>query len=149
MNLMLTRKYHPEGTNGEIFHEGKLICYSIELPWKENSHGISCIPEGRYLLVKRYSEKFKWHLHVTDVKDRSFILIHPANDAQKELNGCIAPVSGLTGYGKGSLSRMAFEKVKSIVFPELENNKLVYLIVGPTPSSSKGEGEKDNNIFKI
>lgn len=129
MNLNLIRKYHPQGTNGEIFHEGKLICYSIELPWKENSRGISCIPEGKYLLVKRYSQKFNWHLHITDVKGRSLILIHPANDAVKELNGCIAPVTGLTGHGKGSLSRIACEKVKSIVFPELKKNNLVYLII--------------------
>src|SRR6185437_164153 len=129
MELILTRKYYPQGTNGEIFHEGKLLCYSIELPWKENSRGISCIPEGRYLILKRYSQKFNWHLHTTNVPGRSFILIHPANDAQKDLNGCIAPVTGLTGHGKGSLSRLACEKIKSIVFTELEKTNPVYLIV--------------------
>lgn len=38
---------------------------------------------------------------VKAVAGRSFILIPPANDAQKELRGCIAPVSILTAEGKG------------------------------------------------
>lgn len=129
MVLNLVRKYHPTGTNGEIFHEGNLISYSIELPWKENSFGISCIPEGQYLLAKRFSPKVGWHIHITGVKERSLILIHPANDAIKELNGCIAPVTTLTGIGKGSMSRIACQKVNSILFTEFDQNKPAYLIV--------------------
>jgi len=129
MELILLRTCHPKGTNGEIFYDGNPICYSIELPWLENQRGISCIPEGKYELKKRYSQKFKWHLHVTNVTGRSLILVHPANDAKKELNGCIAPVSGLTGFGKGSLSRLAREKIESIVFPQLEKNKSMFLII--------------------
>ena len=127
MILKLIRKYNPNGTNSEISLEGKLICFCIELPWLQNSRGISCIPEGKYELKKRFSQKFKWHLHVANVPGRSFILLHPANDAMKELNGCIAPVSGLTGHGKGSLSRLACEKINSIVFPQLEKQNVVLL----------------------
>lgn len=93
MELYLKRTYFPEGCNGAIFWQGQMICASIELPWKDNQREVSCIPEGRYPLVKRYSPKFKWHLWVKEVKGRSLILMHPANDAQKELRGCIAPVS--------------------------------------------------------
>ena len=127
MLLKLIRKYYPNGTNGEISLEGNLICYCIELPWLQNARGISCIPEGKYEVKKRFSQKFNWHLHVTSVRGRSFILLHPANDAMKELNGCIAPVSTLTGKGKGNLSRVANEKIQSIVFPKLEKQIPVFL----------------------
>ena len=99
MILVLTRNYFPEGTNGKLECDGKVICNTIELPWRNNEKRVSCIPEGEYFIEKRYSVKFKWHLHVLDVPERSFILFHSANDAQKELNGCIAPVTKLSGPG--------------------------------------------------
>ena len=101
MELELLRIYHPKGSNGNLSANGVGLCHTIELPWKENKNQVSCIPEGRYELVKRYSAKFKWHLLVKDVPDRVLILIHPANDALKELKGCIAPVFILTEEGKG------------------------------------------------
>jgi hypothetical protein len=101
MELELIRTYFPHGTNGELYHEGKRICFTIELPWLFNKHQVSCIPEGRYELVNRYSEHLGWHFHLKDVVNRSLILIHCANDAVKELKGCIAPVSILTSEGKG------------------------------------------------
>ena len=33
-----------------------------------------------------------WHLQIMNVSQSSFILIQPANDAIRELKGCIAPV---------------------------------------------------------
>src|SRR5690606_26150009 len=111
VNVDLLRVSDTRGINGEIRMEGELVCYAIELPWKDNARNISCIPEGSYPLVKRYSKRFGWHILIKDVPDRSSILIHPANDAQKELQGCIAPVTRLTGPGKGSESRIAFEKL--------------------------------------
>ena len=101
MKLELIRTYYPEGTNGEIFLNGNRVCSTIELPWKNNAPQVSCIPEGEYVLRKRYSPRFGQHYLLINVPGRSFILIHPANDALKELKGCIAPVSFLTGAGKG------------------------------------------------
>lgn len=129
MKLELRRKYHPHGTNGEFFFNNEKICNAIELPWKNNQRRISCIPEGIYRLRKRFSPKFKWHLEVMNVKNRNLILIHPANDALKELNGCIAPVSEITGEGKGIRSRIAFERLNEIVFPYLEKGFVIELVV--------------------
>ena len=129
MVLFLTRTYFPEGTNGKIQCEGKVICNTIELPWKKNEKRVSCIPEGKYFIRKRYSQKFKWHLEVVDVKNRSFILFHPANNALKELNGCIALVTKLSGPGLGLMSRKAFEKLKTLVYKALDNKESVVLIV--------------------
>ena len=129
MVLFLTRTYFPEGTNGKIQCEGKVICNTIELPWKKNEKRVSCIPEGKYFIRKRYSQKFKWHLEVLDVENRSFILFHPANNALKELNGCIAPVTKLSGPGLGLMSRKAFEKLKMFVYGALDRKESVELLI--------------------
>lgn len=121
--------YFPEGTNGVLSLNSKEICKTIELPWRNNKARVSCIPEGKYKIRKRYSAKFKWHLELINVKNRKYILLHPANNALKELNGCIAPVSQITGEGRGNESRKAFEKLKNLVFPYLENGFVVKLIV--------------------
>ena len=129
MELVLTRAYFPEGTNGRLECDGRLICKTIELPWRNNKRGVSCIPEGKYLLKKRYSLKFKWHVEITGVENRSLILIHPANNALKELNGCIAPVTSITGAGQGSRSRDAFNVVRTLVYDALDKNQKVSIII--------------------
>jgi hypothetical protein len=129
VDLVLTRTYFSDGTNGRLEWDGKLICYTIELPWFDNDKRVSCIPEGKYFLRRRYSVKFRWHIEVVDVENRSFILFHPANNAQKELNGCIAPVTKLSGSGLVLESRQAFIKLKNLVYKALEREDLVSLIV--------------------
>lgn len=129
MVLELTRTYFPDGTNGKLECKGKSICNTIELPWRENEARVSCIPEGKYFIKKRYSQKFQWHLEVLDVKNRSLILFHPANNALLELNGCIAPVTKLSGPGLGLMSRKAFISLKSMVYKALDNNESIELIV--------------------
>ena len=129
MVLRLSRTYFPDGTNGKLECEGKFICNTIELPWKKNETKVSCIPEGKYFIKKRYSNKFKWHLEVLDVKNRSLILFHPANNALQELKGCIAPVTKLSGPGLGLMSRKAFTKLKDLVYKALDSKESVELIV--------------------
>jgi hypothetical protein len=129
MVLMLSRTYFPDGTNGILECEGKFICKTIELPWKMNETKVSCIPEGKYFIKKRYSKKFHWHLEINNVENRSLILFHPANNALQELNGCIAPVTKLSGPGLGLMSRKAFSKLKNLVYPILEKNESVVLII--------------------
>ena len=129
MVIFLTRTYFPEGTNGRLECEGRFISYTIELPWKKNEKRVSCIPEGKYFIKKRYSNKFKWHMEIVDVSNRSLILFHPANHAQNELNGCIAPVSNLSGPGMGLLSRKAFIKLKDFAYKILDKDESVELII--------------------
>lgn len=125
MVLVLNRMYFPEGTQGILEWNGNLVCSTIELPWLDNQRRISCIPEGEYILQKRFSPKFQWHLHLQDVPGRDLILIHPANDAKKELLGCIAPVTQHTGIGKGSCSRKALTKLKTLVYAAIERHEEV------------------------
>lgn len=111
MELQLYRTHFKEGTNGVLLHQGQLVCLMIELPWKNNVKNVSCIPDGRYALQLRFTHRFGQHFLVQDVTDRSMILVHPANDALKELEGCLAPVLQHTGIGKGSYSRKALDKL--------------------------------------
>ena len=55
--------------------------------------------------------------------------ISSANNAQKELQGCIAPVTKLSGPGLGLMSRKAFTKLKNIVYKALDNKESVELII--------------------
>ncbi|MEI8075245.1 MAG: DUF5675 family protein [Bacteroidota bacterium] len=127
MELELIRTYYPEGTNGSLMHGDLLICSSIELPWRENRHQVSCIPEGSYVLVKRYSPHFQWHFELKDVPERDLILIHPANNAELELKGCIAPVTKLVGAGMGLESRMALERLKLLINPAIDKSETVFI----------------------
>jgi hypothetical protein len=136
MELELIRTYYPGGTNGKILCQNRLMMYSIELPWKENRARVSCIPEGKYQLVKRWSPKFSRHLQVMYVPRRTLILIHPANDALHELKGCIAPVSVITGVGEGTRSRQALEDLISLVYGALDQREQVFLIIKSDPYES-------------
>lgn len=127
MWIELLRLYHSGGTNGEVWIGNEFVCYSIELPWRNNSRSISCIPEGEYVLSKRFSKKFGWHIRVEDVPERSGILFHAANDALKELEGCIAPVTEITAPGKGLLSKPAFELFRTKVYSALNTGQSVWL----------------------
>ena len=129
MVLTLTRTYFPNGTNGILECEGKLICLTIELPYKNNETKVSCIPEGKYFIKKRYSKKFQWHLEISNVENRNLILFHPANNALQELNGCIAPVTKLSGPGLGLMSRKAFSKLKNLVYTILDKNENLELVI--------------------
>ncbi len=130
MELLLQRMYKTGlPTNGNLFYKDRLICHTIELPWLNNEHNISCIPEGRYQLNKCFSEKFGWHFTVRDVTNRKFIAIHPANDALKELRGCIAPVSDLLRAGIGTDSRHAMQLLTDLAFAEIKKGNTVYVTI--------------------
>lgn len=91
--IIRDKKSHQQ-TEGQLFVFDKngnelFRCFTLELPWKENQRQISCIPEGRYKVVPRFSQKYKNHLHILDVPNRTWILIHEANYVH-QLLGCIA-----------------------------------------------------------
>lgn len=129
MEIEIYRKYAPKGTNGTLKVDSEELCFTIELPWKENKTGISCIPEGKYEVKKRFSEKYGKHLIVCNVPDRELILFHPANNAITELRGCISPVSKITGDGTGILSRLAFNKLRDLAYSAIKNNETVTLTI--------------------
>lgn len=89
--------YLPDVTIGVMLVEGKFVCFSIELPWRENERNISCIPEGDYFANWEPSKKFQHGVfRLEKVEGRDGILIHVANRTN-EIRGCIAPNSYLDG----------------------------------------------------
>lgn len=80
-------------TTGKFFFdsdEGQQTFASLELPWKDNAKGISCIPKGTYKVITTFSNRFQkdmWQL--LDVPGRTGIRIHSANYS-RQLEGCIA-----------------------------------------------------------
>ncbi len=89
MNLTLkTFKSDDYGTFGQLFLEDEQLCYTVELPWKDNHHETSCIPAGIYECIPHSSDKFPNTWEITGVPDRSAILIHSANTIQ-DLRGCV------------------------------------------------------------
>ena len=94
-------------------------CVTLELPWKGNKTNLSCIPRGVYHVSHRESEKYGNHLHIEDVKDRSYILIHVANYVS-QLRGCIALGSSFADINRDGIldvtsSRNTLNKLVDIV----------------------------------
>lgn len=129
MEVELVRSYNPLGVNGVLFFKGSEICKTVELPWLENRPRVSCIPEGTYRLRKRYTPRFSSHFEIMGVPARKYILFHVANDAAKELRGCIAPVLRHTAPGKGTSSRAALDQMKKCLFPLLDKGAVIFLTV--------------------
>ena len=124
---LLIDRYAPEEkqTVGAFFGLDKnrsiiFECDSIELPWLDNKNDISCIPAKTYTVVKRWSKKYKHHLHITNVEGRTWILIHPANKVN-QLQGCIA--TGTTKeQGVLHQSKLAHTKLMNIILSKNINN---------------------------
>jgi hypothetical protein len=109
--LDLEREYYGNHTTGYLSIDGVFLAYTLELPWLDNQVNISCIPEGWYPLSLRNSRRFGSHILVEDVPGRKGILFHPANNALKELRGCVAPVMKVLGQGVGHYSRLALDLI--------------------------------------
>lgn len=94
-------------TIGRFWFKGEVV-YTLELPWKDNQKGISCIPTGSYEVEKTYSPRFKKDLYlIKNVPGRSGIRFHVANYAY-ELEGCIAP-----GLSKDDIDKDGVMDIKS------------------------------------
>ena len=71
-------------SSGRVVLKGVIV----ELLDKDNQNNISRIPAGDYKVKRRWSQKFKHHLHILDVPNRSYILIHTGN-YYYQLEGCV------------------------------------------------------------
>lgn len=118
-------------TFGKLYIDGKYLCETLELPWKNNERKVSCIPVGRYRLTQRHSPKFGHHYHLQDVPGRSFILIHTGNTA-RDIEGCV-----LVGMRTGRLggieavlaSKDAMAVLKAAIDPLYSEGKPISITV--------------------
>lgn len=95
-------------TEGRLL-AGDLALRTLELPWKDNYPGVSCVPQGTYQVVIAFSNRFQRLMpRLVNVPNRSGILIHPGNTPH-DTEGCI--LVGISEGPDGMLvnSRMAFD----------------------------------------
>lgn len=85
-----------QGTGGVLVLPGGVFCNTLELPWRENRTGRSCIPCGEYDVAVRQSPRFGPVYHVKNVPDRTWIEVHSGNLAgdiamgyRTHVEGCI------------------------------------------------------------
>lgn len=106
MRLRLLRWHSDQYvTLGTLFGPGGVICFTLELPYRDNSRSVSCVPLGTYSLLSYRSRRHGSTFLFTDVPQRSGILFHPGNTVA-DSRGCILPVSEIVGY-RGFRSREA------------------------------------------
>ena len=94
MKLILARSKrlsNDRQTTGVLFNEQlDELCKILELPWKDNKKGVSCIPAGEYRVIRHNAPSKGPSFWIQNVPRRSEILIHVANHTS-ELRGCLAP----------------------------------------------------------
>jgi len=91
MDLKLIRKWKTEKSIvGELLINSDHFSWTLELPWRDNQHLISCIPLGKYEVTLEPSEKFGGMItpHIKNVPGRDNILIHNGN-YPKDTEGCV------------------------------------------------------------
>lgn len=91
MDCIIERVYLPTETLGSLYLEdGTFLAKTMELPWKKNKRAISCIPEGRYLVIKQPPKETRPYAYfrLPNVSGRSGILIHRITYVSG-LKGCI------------------------------------------------------------
>jgi hypothetical protein len=75
-------------TSGYLAVNDKIICYTLEKPWKDNINFISSIPPGEYSAKIRYDHQDHWRIELKSVPNRTNVQIHIGNQVN-ESTGCI------------------------------------------------------------
>lgn len=102
-----------KGTLGVLAWEGETLCWTLELPWRDNKPNISCIPAGHYPIVLEYSAKFDkllWELK--EVPGRSEVKIHRGNYLS-DIEGCIMVGIDIGWDSKGN--RRLFKSAEAFI----------------------------------
>lgn len=72
-----------------VFSCENFFCRTLERPWMNNQHGVSCIPAGTYPVEWSHMDKAnRDHYQVMNVPDRDAIFIHAGNFVT-DVHGCI------------------------------------------------------------
>ena len=112
-----------QGTRGALSApELGFACLTLELPWRANKNGISCITAGSYTASVLFSSHWKRSvIWLNNVPGRSVIQCHPGNLAgdaalgfETQVRGCIlvGESFGLLGAQRALLaSGSTFEKL--------------------------------------
>ena len=124
MKFLLVRTVRSDaGTFGHLLHMDFQL-HSLELPWRDNQHGISCIPAGIYTAKADTTGKWQYW-QIEDVPNRDAIEMHPATWAGDVAKGFKSDLRGCISFGlrKGRIegqecildSRLALERLKAYI----------------------------------
>lgn len=141
MNLTLTRQLFTDAATSGRLQAGLVWFFTIELTWRANEKGESCVPLGQYKLIPYLSPKHHgptWCLHnpllnvygTSPAPDdaRTFCEIHAANFGP-QLQGCIA-------VGLGGTPML--DPITHVVEPAVEDSRdaMAELLTALGPMSS-------------
>jgi len=137
MNLSIHRiTEHDGATFGMFCVDGRPICMTLELAWRNNEPWVSCIPPGHYAVKTGHqSPTFGWTWRVVDTPGRSDILFHAGNTAA-DTKGCIllgkaiAEFDGTLGISR---SRDSFAVAREAVAVAVEESRLLPLRIHTAP----------------
>ena len=90
---LIREEYTNRSTIGRLYIDEEEYCFTLENPYLGNNRNVSCIPTGVYRWRKRLDAQSKYkyeHLHIYNVPNRNWILVHIGNFPQDTL-GCILP----------------------------------------------------------
>ena len=117
MHIEVIRWYRPLATYGNgyvINDQGKAIFdfKTLELPWKDNRRGVSCIPEGTYESVKEGPTVHRPYIYfrLPNVPGRSGILWHPGTYTS-HIKGCTLPGDRLKHINEDGVLDVANTKI--------------------------------------
>jgi hypothetical protein len=104
---------------GEWRLDNAHLCYTLEPPWRNNEHDVSCIPQGEYSLVKGTHTSVDGSSYpcytVEKVEGRSDIDIHIGNYPADTL-GCILVGGAVDGHSlKAGTSTATFKALMQIL----------------------------------
>lgn len=132
MNVVLSRKYQDNETLGGFFvlngYELLFSNKSLELPWLDNQHDISCIPAGTYPVIKYDSPNKGMVFLLQNVPNRDSIEIHSGN-YKKDTLGCILVGTGFEDInGDGNLDIIESRKTLDRLLGILPSNFNITII---------------------
>ncbi|MCB0329782.1 MAG: hypothetical protein KDD70_08960 [Bdellovibrionales bacterium] len=115
---------------GELWMDGERLCYTLELPDRNNKRNESCIPEGTYQCDPFSGNKYKNVWQVMNVPNRSSILIHTGN-YPSNTRGCV-----LVGLGEGENAVWQSKKALELLRKKLNKCSFKLEIKKEAPPSS-------------
>ena len=159
MKLQVVRtQFGTDATNGMLFINGIFECYTVEDQYQavKVMHE-TCIPEGTYDIKfrkiggfhERYDKKYKnahyGMLHLQDVPNFTYILIHAGNTSD-DSSGCILTTTTQTDLdsakaGFGGQSQLAYKRMYDKVAKVLLQNKPVEIEITTIDNLFKQGGE--------
>jgi hypothetical protein len=130
-------------TLGALFDGEERICETLELPWRNNERGVSCIKEGTYECKLLFSQSRKMRLYwLQRVPGREAVQIHIGN-FPKDIRGCIL-VGEERGKDQVVHSKRAFEK-----FMERMKGQDFFLTIESKKGSHNESKDMDSLSYRI